>query len=81
MMTTLDLITKDDLQHFKTELLTELKELLSGAPTIQPAKKWMRSADAKAIEHFFRNTSEPAHKWDLDFYQGRRNDVLQDPGY
>jgi len=48
-MATLDLITKEDLQHFKTEMLTELKELLSGSPTTQSAKKWMRSADVRKL--------------------------------
>ena len=45
-MTTVDLITKDDLQKFKTELFAELKNL---QPTANTQRKWLRSAEVREI--------------------------------
>lgn len=47
-MATLDLITREDLQAFKEELFSELKNILdkSGA---NPAKKWLKSADVRKM--------------------------------
>jgi hypothetical protein len=48
-MTTLDLITKEDLQQFKTELFAELKKLNIGGASVQASKKWMRSAEVRKL--------------------------------
>ena len=43
-----EMITREDLHQFKTELLTELKNLLS--PTKQsPQGKWLKSAQVRAL--------------------------------
>lgn len=44
-MTTIELITKDDLEKFKNELLTEMRKLLNhdGASL----KKWLKSGEVK----------------------------------
>jgi hypothetical protein len=46
-MTTIELITKDDLEKFKNDLLTEMRKLLhqDGASL----KKWLKSGDVKDI--------------------------------
>jgi hypothetical protein len=47
-MTTLDLITKQDLEQFKTELFAELKKLGIN-PTEQPGKQWLKSAEVRKL--------------------------------
>ena len=47
-MTTLDLITKDDLESFKKELFEKLEELNIHGPQRQP-KKWLRSAEVRNL--------------------------------
>lgn len=49
MMTTLDLITKQDLEQFKTELFAELRQSGFGAATDQAAKKWLKSAEVRTL--------------------------------
>lgn len=46
-MTTIELITKDDLEKFKNDLLTEMRKMLNqdGASL----KKWLKSGDVKDI--------------------------------
>ena len=48
-MTTLDLITREDLQQFKAELFTELKTLNLANTGSNPVKKWMRSAEVRKM--------------------------------
>ena len=48
-MTTVDLITKQDLEQFKTELFTELRQSGFGAATDQAAKKWLKSAEVRKL--------------------------------
>lgn len=45
-MTTLDLITREDLEKFKAELFAELKNM---QPTANAPRKWLRSADVREI--------------------------------
>lgn len=42
-----EIITKEDLQLFKQELLTEFKALLHGKQ--QPAPQWVRSSQAREL--------------------------------
>lgn len=48
-MTILDLITKDDLQQFKTELFAELKKLNIREASGQAPQKWMKSAEVRKL--------------------------------
>ena len=43
----LEIVTKEDLQEFKNDLLQELKNLL--LPKTNNQKQWLRSADVKAL--------------------------------
>ena len=43
----LEIVTKEDLQEFKNDLLQELKSLL--LPKSNSQKQWLRSADVKAL--------------------------------
>jgi len=45
IMTSLDLITREDLEHFKTELFAELRKLGINSSTEQAGKKWLKSAE------------------------------------
>ena len=47
-MTTLDLMTREDLQKFKAELFAELKSILPAAGTAAP-RKWLRSNEVREI--------------------------------
>ncbi|MES2063124.1 MAG: helix-turn-helix domain-containing protein [Bacteroidota bacterium] len=48
-MTPLDLITKQDLEQFKTELFAELRALGISASTEKPAKQWLRSIEVRKL--------------------------------
>jgi len=48
-MTTLDLITRDDLQRFKEELFAQLRQLNIATGDISPDKKWMKSAEVRKL--------------------------------
>lgn len=48
-MTTLDLITREDLQKFKAELFAELRQLNITIGDGSPAKKWMKSAEVREM--------------------------------
>lgn len=43
----LEIVTKEDLQEFKNDLLQELKNLL--LPKSNNQKQWLRSADVKVL--------------------------------
>lgn len=50
-----NILTKEDLQQFKTDLFTELKELLSSTtPAVQ--KKWLKSYEVRAMLGISRGT-------------------------
>ena len=42
-----NILTHEDLQHFKTELFKELKSLISHAT--EPPKKWLKSEEVKKL--------------------------------
>jgi len=44
----LDLITKEDLEQFKVDLLTELKIMLKGN-NLSDDRQWLRSADVRKL--------------------------------
>ncbi|MFI5137803.1 MAG: helix-turn-helix domain-containing protein [Sphingobacteriales bacterium] len=46
-MTAIELITKEDLKTFKTELLTEIKQLLK--PGTGESKKWLKSNEVRKL--------------------------------
>jgi hypothetical protein len=49
MPMTIDLMTREDFQQFKQELLTELKNMqLGNAQTVQH-KQWLKSADVRRM--------------------------------
>jgi hypothetical protein len=43
----IDIVTKQDLQQFKTQLLLEIKELLQN--TSKPKAEWLRSSEVRAL--------------------------------
>jgi hypothetical protein len=44
-----EIITKQDLVQFKTELLDELKEIITSGESSQPPKKWLKSYEVKKM--------------------------------
>lgn len=46
-MTAIELITKDDLKNFKTELLIDIKNLLKPEDSI--SKKWLKSGEVRKL--------------------------------
>jgi hypothetical protein len=46
-MMTNELLTREDLQHFRTQLLNELKELL--LPARQSTKQWLKSSEVRKM--------------------------------
>jgi len=48
-MTTLDLITRQDLDQFKTELFAELKKLGVNASIEQSGKQWLKSIEVRKL--------------------------------
>ncbi|MDB4926559.1 helix-turn-helix domain-containing protein [Mucilaginibacter sp.] len=48
-MTALDLITKEDLEQFKSELFGELKKFGISPGSGQPAKQWLKSAEVRRL--------------------------------
>lgn len=47
-MTTNQIVTKEDLQEFKTELLEELKDIFNSSAKTSH-KKWLKSAEVRAM--------------------------------
>ena len=45
----IEVVTKDDLQEFRVQLLDEIKEALKAAVKPQPAKLWLRSKEVRKI--------------------------------
>ena len=45
----IEVITKEDLQQFKNELLTELKQVIKTDPTAGSQKKWLKSEEVKKL--------------------------------
>ena len=50
-----NIITKEDLQQFKTELLTDIKQLLSNTPSTSQ-KKWLKSWEVREMLGISRGT-------------------------
>ena len=46
-MTAIDLITSEDLREFKSELLTEIKQLMQ--PGQGQSKKWLKSVEVRKL--------------------------------
>jgi hypothetical protein len=46
-MTPIELITKEDLREFKSELLTEIKQLIQ--PGQGQSKKWLKSVEVRKL--------------------------------
>ena len=44
----IEVLTKDDLLHFKQDLLSELRQILK-APAAEPTKKWIKSDEVKKL--------------------------------
>jgi hypothetical protein len=76
-----ELITKQDLEQFKSELLTEIQRLVQFGRIgsfKQPVAQEQRGK--KTTLDFTWNLAEFVHQWDAQFYQGRQYHVLQDGG-
>lgn len=48
-MTALDLISKEDLEQFKTELFAELKKRAIAPASGQAEKKWLKSSEVRKL--------------------------------
>ncbi|UKT63056.1 helix-turn-helix domain-containing protein [Pedobacter mucosus] len=46
-MTAIELITRDDLKNFKTELLVDIKNMLGPQDSI--SKKWLKSSEVRKL--------------------------------
>jgi hypothetical protein len=46
-MTTNELLTREDLQHFRTQLLNELRDVLQQSK--QGTKQWLKSSDVRKM--------------------------------
>ena len=49
MPMTIDLITRDDFQQFKQELLEELKDMQLGNARTAQNKQWLKSAEVRSM--------------------------------
>jgi len=56
LMTTLDLITKEDLALFKSELFSELKKLNLAGTNDHPKNRWLRSVQVRELLHISPGT-------------------------
>lgn len=45
----IEVITKDDLQEFRVQLLSDIKDVLRAVVTPQPVKPWLRSKEVRRI--------------------------------
>ena len=45
----IEVITKEDLQQFRVQLLSEIKEVLRAVVKPQPVKPWLRSKEVRRI--------------------------------
>jgi hypothetical protein len=79
---TYEIITQEDLQKFRLQLLEDLTRILSGAVQPQSSKEWLRSSEVRkmlGISHWYatefthQEYSAAPKDWWLD--------VLQVPGY
>jgi|TARA_B110000902_G_C14141002_1_gene525751 hypothetical protein len=52
-MAKIDIITKEDFNSFKDELLNSIKELTTQTP---PTKKWLRTSDVKELFNLSEGT-------------------------
>jgi len=52
----LDLITIEDLEIFKEDLLTEIKEMLKGSPQSDTSSEWLRSAQVRDLLNISQGT-------------------------
>lgn len=55
-MTTIELITRQDLENFKQELFTELKRLSFRMPRQEPQKEWLKSYEVRKLLGISPNT-------------------------
>lgn len=71
-----NLITKEDLQEFRTELLEDLQNLFQ--IKISQQKLWLRSSEVKSTsENLLRNIAEATHQWNFILHPCRRDTILQ----
>lgn len=71
----ISIITKEDLQQFKIELLEGIKELLLVRTTQQ--KLWLRTSEVKELLNISSGTLQNLHQRNPFLYEDRRALVLQ----
>jgi len=63
----LEIITKEDFKEFKSDLLTEIRQLMR--PGQGQSKKWLKSCRSpKAAEHIAGNFAKPADQRHAELY-------------
>ena len=65
-MMTNELLTREDLQHFRTQLVNELKEVLQ-QPS-QTTRQWLKSSEVRKILGISHGTSRGAKSISNTFY-------------
>ena len=75
-MMTNELLTREDLQHFRTQLLNELKEVLQQSR--QTTKQWLKSSEVeKDARHLTRHVAKLKDQQKPAIHQTRWYHVLQ----
>jgi len=74
-MAQIDLITKDDLELFKQDLIREISALIK--PQNHDPKQWLRSVEVRKLLHISPGTLQNfPGKRNLDIHQGWRDILL-----
>ena len=75
-----ELLTREDLQHFRTQLLNELKEVLQQSS--QTTKQWLKSSEVrKMLGHLTRYIAKLKDQQKPAIHQTRWYHVLQVRGH
>jgi hypothetical protein len=59
-MMTNELLTREDLQHFRTQLVNELREVLQQSS--QTTKQWLKSSEVRKMPGISHGTSRGSKK-------------------
>lgn len=60
-----EIITLQDLQEFRLQLLNDLRDLLANQTETNPGKEWLRSPEVKRLLKISYGTLQNLRQWDL----------------